>query len=421
MSAPHNFDPGKAVELHNQGVQHDQAKEFAQAADCYRRSIAANPDQLITRRSLASLLLDLGEHDESRELYASLIAANPDDVDAHYAYSKLTKYQRDDATITALHGLSEKISQLPFELQVKLCFTLGKANQDIGEYAGAFEAFEVGNELHYERFPYDEASHFAMLDDVQKCVDAALMARQQPPAEGDCTPIFVLGMPRTGSTLVEQMLASHSEVSAGGELKYLKESIQEHLIGDRQTFSAALPHWTNDDLRATAKDYIDKLQQHANGRRYVVDKMPGNFAFIGLIASMFPNAKVVHTVRHPMATLWSNYSTLFGDALHYTYRLDVLERYFARYREMMGYWRSVLPDGRIFDLEYEHVVRSPKEKLEELLRYLELSFEPACLDFHKTQREVRTASVAQVRQPLYATAIDLWRNYEAQLRPRRTP
>ena len=396
-------------------MQHDQDQDYAAAADCYRRAIAANPDQLITRRNLASLLFDVGEHDESRELYTGLIDADPCDVDAHYAYSKLTTYERSDPTISALDELGRTIGELPWEQQVKLCFTLGKANQDIGEYAAAFEAFSVGNDLHYERHPYDEAGHYAMLDDVRRCVGAELITSLNPSATADCTPIFVLGMPRTGSTLVEQILASHSEVNAGGELKYLKESIQEHLIRDLRTFSAASPSWSASSLHAAAGDYVGKLRRHATGGRFVVDKMPGNFAFIGLIAAMYPDAKIIHTTRHPMATLWSNYSTLFGDALHYTYRLDVLGRYMAKYREMMSHWDSVVPQGLVLNLEYERLVREPRETLEELFQFLELPFEPACLEFHKTRRAIRTASVVQVRQPLYATAVDLWKNYRQWL------
>lgn len=411
------LDPGNAHVLHNLGALRDRQEDFDKAADYYRRALAAAPDDAVMRRGLASLLFDQGDHDESRQLYADLIQSNPNDIDAHFAYSRLTRYQPDDAMLAALRAAGNSIDQLQPDEQIKLCFTIGKAHQDLGEYGPAFRAFNAGNNLHYCRFPYDENANFALLNDVQQCFDAAFFESHAPVDLSNDAPIFVIGMPRSGSTLIEQILASHSEVSAAGEVRYLKQRIQEHLIKDKGTFANAIPHWTAPALRQTASDYLALLNRHSNGRVRVVDKMPGNYAFVGLIALLFPHAKIIHSVRHPMATLWSNYSTHFGDALHYTYQLDVLTRYFIKYREVMEHWRAVLPEDCICDIEYERLVSDPEGTLRSLFDYLELGWESSCLDFHATKRNVKTASVAQVRQPLYATAVDQWQNYREQLRP----
>lgn len=411
------LDASNADVLHNLGALHDQQRNYAQAADYYRRALDAAPGRTGTRRALASLCFDQGEHAESRNLYADLIRSNECDVDAHFAYSRLTRYREDDPTLAALQKLSATVASLQWSEQVKLCFTVGKANQDLGNYAMAFDSFRTGNDLHFARFPYNERENFALLDDVRRCFDSAFFAANPPLDTQDGSPIFVLGMPRSGSTLIEQILASHSDVAGAGELRYLKQCIQTHLIADKQTFRNAMSHWSRQAMQNAAHEYLVHLERHGGGQSRIVDKMPGNFAFIGIIAQLFPNARIVHTSRHPMATFWSNYSTHFGDALHYTYNPDVLCRYMMKYRELMSHWRSVLPRNRIFDVEYEQIVNNPEQTIRELLDYLDLEWDPACLAFHTTRREVKTASVGQVRQPLYATAVDLWRNYQDRLRP----
>jgi tetratricopeptide (TPR) repeat protein len=411
------IDPQNDTALHNLGVIHDVARDFGRAEQFYRRALGANPANAATIRNLASLLFDLGSHDESRGLYAQLIDLDADDAEAHFAYSRLTRYRRDDPTLPALGALQSKSRRLAPELRVKLLFALGKARQDLGQYPAAFDAFRAGNELQYARQPFDEASHYAMLADVRRCFDADYFAAQPTSGIEDELPIFVLGMPRSGSTLVEQILATHGDVAAAGEVDYLKQSIQRHLIGDHDTFSAAVPHWTERALRDAAGHYLRLLRRHANGARRVVDKMPGNFAFAGLIAQLFPKAGIVHSVRHPVATLWSIYSTHFGDRLRYGGNLDVLTRYIGEYQATMTHWRSALPSGTIHDVEYERLVRDPEATIRGLLAAVGLDWEPACLDFHETERVVRTASAAQVRRPLYATAVDQWRNYREQLAP----
>ncbi len=410
-------DAQNSSALHNLGVISDQAGDLEAAEDYYRRAVAADADNPAPRRNLASLLFDVGRLEESRELYASTIKRTPNDAEAHFAYSRLARYTDDDPTLPALQALTRRGRQMGLDAQVKISFTVGKANQDLGRYEDAYRAFRSGNEVHYKARPYPEAQNYALLDDVRSKIDGAFLERYAAAGVEDPMPIFVLGMPRSGSTLIERMLSAHSAVAAAGEVKYLKACIQRHLIGDRETIGNALGLWTDRDLRNCASAYLEKLSTHADSCGRVVDKMPGNYAFIGLIAAMLPNAKIIHTVRHPMATIWSNYSTHFADALYYTYDLDVLGRYFLEYRKTMQHWQSVLSQDRVFDLHYERLVAEPEETLRSLFEYLELPWERACLEFHKAPGHVSTASRAQVRQPLYTAAVDLWQNYRQQLAP----
>lgn len=410
------LDPKNIDVLQNLGALHDQTQEFDQAASYYRKALDAAPDNTVVRRGLASLLFDLGEHDESRALYADLVRADPTDVDAHFAYSRLTTYQQDDTTLGALDLANESVDGLLPDEQIRLYFTIGKARQDLGDYDLAYQAFSAGNRLHYAQHPYDEASNYAMLEDLQSCFDSDYFGLHPVLENDDSSPIFVLGMPRSGSTLVEQILASHSQVATAGEVKYLQRCLQKHLIRDSGTFSNAIASWSRQALQDTASDYLELLRRHSDGEDRVVDKLPGNYAFIGLIRLLFPNAYIIHTFRHPMATIWSNYSTHFGDALYYTYNLDVLCRYYKKYVANLSHWQNVFADQVAFDLEYETLIKNAEGTVRSLLEYLDLPWEPQCLEFYKSKRLVKTASVAQVRQPLYSGAIEMWRNYRKQLR-----
>jgi hypothetical protein len=419
LNAALALDPDSSPALYNLGVVNDQSGDLDAAERYYRRAISADPQNIAPCRNLASLLLDSGRLDESRATYTTLIERTPFDVDAHFAYSRLTNYSDDDPTLPALLALTARGRKLDTEDQVKLAFTVGTANQDLGRYRDAFKAFQRGNALHYRMHPYAEAQNYALLDDVRTVVGAEFIARHGPHGLPDRLPIFVLGMTRSGSTLVERMLSAHPDVAAGGELDYLKSAIGRVLISNHETIGKAEPAWTTERMQACAGTYLEQLDAHAGSAARVVDKMPGNFAFAGLIAALLPNARIVHTVRHPLATVWSNYTTHFAGGLNHTYDLDVLSRFYQQYQATMKHWTSTLPPGRMFELRYESLVSDPEPLLRELLDFLELPWDPACLDFHATSGEVRTASLAQVRRPLYTTAVDMWRNYAGELAPIR--
>ena len=409
------IDPDSSPALYNLGVISDQSGNLDAAESYYRRAIAADPQNIAPCKNLASLLLDAGRLDAARTAYTTLIERAPFDVDAHFAYSRLTSYSDEDPTLPALQALTGRGRGLGADDQVKLSFTVGKANQDLGRYRDAFAAFRTGNALHYRMHPYAEAENYALLADVRAVISADFIARHGRHGLRSRLPIFVLGMTRSGSTLVERMLSQHPDVTAGGEVTYLKSAIQRVLIGDCETIGKAEPAWTPERMQACAGAYLDRLSAHAGPAARVVDKMPGNFAFAGLIAALLPDARIVHTVRHPLATVWSNYTTHFAGGLYHTYDLDVLSRYYRQYRATMDHWRSTLPPGRIFEVQYESLVSDPEPALRELLDFLGLPWDLACLEFHRAPGEVRTASLAQVRRPLYTTAVDRWRHYAEEL------
>ncbi len=409
--------PAHAPGLHNLGVLLERRGQARRALACYEAAIATGRAVPATQASLAALLVELGDHDRARQLYAARLTNNPDDVEAHFAYSRLTRYQPGMEQLASLEALAAKRDLLPWQAAAKVGFALGKARQDVGEHQAALQAFVSANDLHYRHRPYAEGANHALLEDVMQTINASLLARLTVDEKSALRPVFILGMPRSGSTLLEQMLLAHGDFASGGELKHLKAVIQSHLVRDRGTIGRAAGVWTGQDFRAAASDYIGRLAGHGYGKSLVIDKMPGNFAFIGLIAALFPNAIILHTIRHPLAVMWSAYSTHFADGLHYTYEIGTLARFHSRYRQVMGHWEQVLPRGRIIPVVYEKLVAEPELVLRGLMERLGLPWRPTMLEFHRGSHPVRTASVAQVRQPLHGAAVDLWRHYEHFLAP----
>jgi hypothetical protein len=396
-------------------IEHGRAKIAVESL--LRRKLSKPAEVDFVHRCAAAIFQGV-EFDAALPLYAKLIEHNPLDADALFAYSRMQRIDSTDPILAALSLATQHADKMSISHKIKLAYTLGKVHQDLGSFAQAYAAFKSGAQLHARAFPYDRQSNFALMADVVATLTDKLLAPlTNPESLGQFPrPIFVLGMPRSGSTLVEQILASHPEVTAAGEVKYFQAAVQSVLIGDKQTLAAAAPHWTKQTLMSCACDYLEKISKHAAGKSYVVDKLPGNFLFVGLIRAVLPHAIILHTERDPYACLWSNYSTLFGDEMHYTYDLDVLGAYYQNYCRVMTHWSEECPEDYM-NVGYEQLVQGGEEAIRRLVETVGLSWDEACGKFYETKRAIKTASVAQAREPLYTTSVDAWRNYEPQLRP----
>ena len=351
--------------------------------------------------------------------YLRLIEHNPLDADAHFAYGRLTRYSEDDTTLKALSLAAEHAQRLPRDQQIKLAYTLGKANQDLARYEDAFDSFAAGAHLQAQAEPYDWRSNFALMRDAAQTLSAQRLRKLAPPTtRGEFTPIFILGMPRSGSTLIEQILVSHPAVATAGEATYLQQAVQRHLIGSHSTLGRAVSHWNKASLEAAATDYQSHLGRRAQpGTTHVIDKLPGNFVLAGLLARLLPNAIIIHSVREAYACLWSCFSTLFGAQMRFTYDFDTLGAYYREYRRLMDHWHDVFDalNAPLHNVGYEALVRGGEAEICALLELVGLDAHTDCLAFYQTERPIRTASTVQVRQPLYTTSIDLWRKYAERL------
>jgi hypothetical protein len=270
-----------------------------------------------------------------------------------------------------------------------------------------------------KRIAYDEAATLGLFDRLRSVFDRGLFEAHLGGGSRSSLPVFVIGMPRSGTTLIEQILASHPAVHGAGELSEFDRLAKQ--ICDARGEAFRLPEGARalepGDLLRLGESYAAGLQRLAPGAERVTDKMPANFLYAGLIHLALPHARIIHVLREPRDTCLSCYSKLFTEEQNFTYDLGELGRYYRRYTKLMTHWRDVLPDGRMLEIRYEDVIADLEGSARQLIEHCGLDWDPRCIAFHKSQRPVRTASAAQVRRPIYRTSLGRWRAYEPHLAP----
>jgi tetratricopeptide (TPR) repeat protein len=384
----------------------------------YERAIAIKPDYANAHNNLGNIFKEQGKFDDAMAHYELAIALKPDYAEAHLNRGEIKSFLPGDADLAALESMA--IDDLSDDKAVYIHFALAKALDDIGDYARAFEHLRQGNTLQRRQINYDEKGVLNLFQRVSAVFDRGLFDRLPGLGNPSSTPVFVLGMPRSGSTLVEQILASHPQIHGAGELTALEkmEASGAFLAGDPPLpFPESVRALDGAALHRLGQSYLSRLPTAANGKVRVIDKLLGNFIRVGLIHLMLPNARIIHIARHPLDTCVSCYSKLFTFGLYFSYDLAELGRYYRAYSELMAHWRSVLPPGAMLDVRYEDVVNDIEAQARRLIDYCGLPWDHRCIAFHKSNRPVRTASAVQVRQPLFRGSLQRWRKYETELGP----
>lgn len=437
----------EAVELLEKGMAHHRSGQLAEAIECLEQLIALNPDDAAVHNNLGILYLDKGEpgaaeasynralelapdaedvisnmailkkeagdRDGSEALFRRLLEINPDDAETWYNLSGVKKFSNDDPDIASMENFCAA-PKLSTKSDMHLGFALGKAYGDIGDHDRAFAAFSGANRQKRAQLVYDVARDERMVDHIIDVFGADFFETREGRGFDTGQPIFIIGMPRSGTTLAEQILASHTDVFGAGELDFLSRTIRD--FTDGKNWMDAIQDFAGDEFSRLGESYMAKLTSLNPDVPRITDKMPRNFFFAGIIALALPGAKIVHCRRDSVDTCLSNFLHLFPGGQEFTYDQNELGRYYVLYDRLMDHWRGVLGE-RIFDLDYEALVSDPEPVMREMLEFCGLSWQDACLNFHKTDRPVRTASAAQVRQPLYASAIKRWKKYEKHLGP----
>ena len=375
----------------------------------YERALAVNPNHPGALNNLGNAYRDLGRFDEAMVYYNRAISIRPVSAEAHYHRAEIKTFQAADADLAALEALARR-DDLPVQKAPFIHFALGKALEDIGDYARSFEHLRIGNELKRGQVHYDERAVAQLFSRIAKTFDGDLLERLEGHGDPSPAPVFVLGMPRSGSTLIEQILASHPQIHGAGELEDLAACLPAGFPESIRNLDPAA-------LRRIGQDYLNRLPALPEGKLRIVNKLPDNFLRIGLIRLVLPNARIIHTVRNPIDTCISCYSKLFTNGQNFTYNLGELGRYHRRYSAMMGHWQTVLPSGAMHHVAYEDVIEDLEGEARKLIAYCGLAWDDRCLDFHKNKRAVKTASAVQVRKPLFRTSVERWRKYEAGLMP----
>jgi len=385
------------------------------AALHYGRALAINPDHAEAHNNLGNVCKEQGEFENALAHYGRAIAIRPDYAEAHYNRAELKTFHRGDADLAALEALVRR-DDLPANKVPHIHFALAKALEDSGDYVRAFEHLRQGNALKRRQIDYDEKSAVELFQRVRNVFDSSLFDRFQGEGDPSSTPIFVLGMPRSGSTLIEQILASHAQIHGAGELNDLDAAVNS-VLGQGAPYPECIPSLDGAALRKIGQAYLCRLPSSAGGKVRIVDKLPGNLLKIGLIRMILPNARIIHTMRDPIDTCVSCYSKLFTSGQHFSYDLAELGRYYRGYKELMTHWRTVLPPDAMLDVSYEDVVDDLEGQARRMIDYCGLPWDDRCLSFDKTSRRVQTASAAQVRNPLFRGSLQRWRRYEGGIAP----
>ena len=390
---------------------------FEEALRVYDKVIAANPDFDQTFVSRGHALKTIGRIDEGIESYRAAYQVRADYGDAYWSLANLKTYRFTDEEIAQMRAQIER-PETPADDRFHLCFALGKGLEDREQYEESFACYVKGNELRRSGLRHDpDRLPLAMQRQMETCTQE--LFEEKAGVGGDYRdPIFVVGLPRAGSTLLEQILASHSKIDGTMELPNVIATAHRlngrRLVSQEANYPAILTELTAEHFQKLADAYIKDTAIHRQGAPRFVDKMPNNFMHIGLIHLMFPNAKVIDARRHPMACCFSGFKQLFADGQEFTYGIDDIVRYYKSYVSLMTHWDEVLP-GKVLRVHYEHVVDDAESQVRRILEFLDVPFEEACLSFYKTDRSVRTPSSEQVRQPIYRRGLEYWRNFEPYL------
>ena len=353
-----------------------------------------------------------GKSEDAIRAFDDIIAEYPNSVSAHYGRADHVKFTADDPALEQMLQLAKKGRLESNSDRMSLSFALGKAFLDIGDSDKAFRYLNEGNRMKRTLIQYDAKATGQWIDRLIKTFDASLFSRFRGQGTPSSMPIFVIGMPRSGTTLLEQILASHPDIHGAGELKYLSRIVDGH-----GNIAESPEGWTADLLRGMGNAYVERVVLLAAGKQHVVDKMPANFLHAGAIHLMLPNARIIHSRRDPVDTCLSCYSKLFGGEQAFTYDQSELGQFHRDYQRLMEHWRSVLPSSHFLEVDYESVVDDIEMEARRILTFLDLPWNSACLEFYKSSRPVRTASVNQVRKPVYKTSTGRWRKHAKNLKP----
>jgi tetratricopeptide (TPR) repeat protein len=382
--------------------------QTAEAETALRRAIALDPENAETHRLLGNLLAEGGRFVEAAAALKRTIELNPGEVTAWGGLVGTRKLAEADRPLIAQMLECLKKGRMTEPMRMKLHFALGKAYDDLGDYAEAMEQFDAANRIKHRLVPFDRNAFARRVDELVSTFTPSLFAHHAGIGNDDETPVLILGMPRSGTTLVEQILSSHPSVGGGGELPFWSERAPALEQALREKTEAGM-------IPRIAADYLSLLRGLARGATRVTDKLPYNFLWIGLIRLVFPRAFIIHCRREPVDTCLSIYTTNFASPTEFSSDRGDLAFYYEHYRRLMAHWRNVLSPERFFEVDYEALTADPEPATRRLISFVGLTWDAACLRPEANPRVVKTASVWQARQPIYRTAVARWRRYEPWL------
>ncbi len=392
--------------------------ERREAVECYRAAAALSPADSRHVFNLACLQRTLGDLDEAERNFDACIRLEPHDYEAWKLRSELRTWTPDNNHVADLEALlAEGISD--HKGRANICYALAKELEDLGQPARSFGYLEQGAAARRQQMRYDVGRDLATIAAIEETYSAELLGEACAGSPSD-EPIFILGMPRTGTTLLERILGRHTDIFAAGELTNfaaeMMKLVRTGLAGEQPSRDELVRHSATIDFQALGEAYVQSTRPQTGGTPHFTDKLPLNYLYVGLIHRALPAAKIIHVQRDPMDTCYAVFKTLFIDAYPFSYDLEELARYYVAYHRLMQHWHSALP-GVIHTVRYEALVEDTEAEARAALDHCGLEWQEACLDFHTSDDVATTASAAQVRKPVYRSSVGRWRDYERELRP----
>ncbi len=411
---PANLDYRTVAATAEVGLGHNE-----RAIEIYCDMYADAPNSWDIPLWLGHALKTVGRTPEAIDSYRAAAAARPDFGDAYWSLANLKTFRFSEDEVVRMAEV-ETAPTIRLADRYHLCFALGKAHEDRGDAESAWTYYDRGNALKRSENRYvPEVFETNTREQARICTRQFFSARSGWGDPGP-DPIFILGLPRAGSTLLEQILASHSQVEGTHELANIQRIVLDlqgpnsDLLEPR--YPASLQELTSADAARLGARFLDETRVYRSGRPFFIDKMPNNFRHIGLIHLLLPNARIIDARRDPMSCCFSNLKQLFAQGQEFSYGVDDIARYYRTYLDLMQHWDDALP-GRVLRVQHEDVVNDLETSVRRILDYCELDFEPGCVDFHQNRRSVRTPSSEQVRQPIFRDGLDQWRSFEPWLEP----
>jgi len=385
------------------------------AINSYQKALAIAPEKAGVRCSMAHHMKTIGQQDEAIAMYRQSITTKADHAEAYWSLANLKTFRFEEEEISAMQSLLDR-DDLPDESRVQVLNALGLDKEAKQDYDDAFSHFERSNSIRRKAESYDPVENETGIDQIISLFNAELFEKNAGSGDPDSAPIFIVGLPRSGSTLIEQILASHSMVDGTHELSDLTRTVKNVRKNspNRRPFPAGIPDLSADELSNIGHEYIESTSKYRSGAPHFVDKNPNNYTFVGLIKLVLPNAKIINAKRHPLDSCFGSYKQLFAFGQPFSYDLTELGEYYIQYQRLLDHWHQQLP-GFVLDVQYEEVVADLDTQVRRILDFCGLPFEENCLNFHETERAVKTASSEQVRRPIYSSSVNLWRNYETHL------
>ena len=395
----------------NIGNLYIEINKFDDAINSYKKAININSKFYIAYYNLGILHKSLGNIKESKKYFKETIEKKPDFYSAHRVFSQVNNYLNDENHIKIMEDIYSK-KNINESGKISLSFGLGKAFDETRKYEKAVKYYNEGNKLRKNSIKFEIIDEKKEFDNIKRLFNKTFLKNLLNNKNEKISPIFILGMPRSGTSLVEQIISSHSKVHGGGELNYFNELIKFYFYKN-DVFN---PNMKDSDIirifNNINKKYIDKLSEISKEKFVITDKLPINFKWIGFIKLIFPKSKVIHCIRNPKDTCLSIYKNYFtNNELNYAYNFTELVSFYNLYKDLMKFWNFNIPNF-IYNIEYENLVNKPDDEIQKLIKNCSLNWEDSCLEFYKNRRIVKTASDTQVRSKIYKKSIHSWKNYE---------